>query len=86
MIKIVRRWGNRVLSSLFFTLFFLCPPKVLANKTIFFAESLWPPYVLGNVETGKVTGGTAVELVNEVFAQIKSVDVSFELMLWKGTI
>lgn len=56
---------------------------VSANYQIVFADSPYPPYVLGDTSDKKPKGGTAVNLVNQLFAEIPEYDVQFSLLPWK---
>lgn len=57
--------------------------NVQANQTILFADSPYPPYVLGGPDDKTPLGGTAVSLVNQLFAELPNYDATFQLLPWK---
>lgn len=53
------------------------------QEQIVFADSPYPPYVLGNDDDIEPKGGTAVDLVNQLFAHLPDYTVKFTMMPWK---
>ena len=61
----------------------LVTTSVTANQPIVFADSPYPPYVLGSLTDKEPQGGTAIDLVNQLFADLPEYQVSFRLFPWK---
>lgn len=51
--------------------------------TITMVDTPWPPYVVGDLEEGLLTGGTVVEVVNTIFSKIDHTDVVIEVLPWR---
>lgn len=54
-----------------------------AEQTILFADSPYPPYVLGDQSDKEPKGGTAIDLVNQLFTELPDYNVQFRLLPWK---
>ncbi|MFC3096105.1 substrate-binding periplasmic protein [Alteromonas sediminis] len=54
-----------------------------AQQQVVFADSPYPPYVLGEIGNEKPFGGTAVDLVRQLFDELPDYQASFQLMPWK---
>ena len=54
-----------------------------AANTIVFADSPYPPYVLGDAGDTLPKGGTAINLVNQLFDALPEHDVEFRLFPWR---
>jgi len=61
----------------------LASSKCAAQQQIVFADSPYPPYVVGEVGSDQPLGGTAVDLVRQLFDQLPDYQASFQLMPWK---
>jgi len=59
------------------------PAAGMASQLVHFADTPYPPYVLGELEDEIPKGGTAVDLVNQLFAELPNHEVKFELLPWK---
>lgn len=56
---------------------------VSAEQNIVFADSPYPPYVLGASSDKVPKGGTAVDLVNQLFSELPEYNLEFRLLPWK---
>ncbi|WP_026377487.1 substrate-binding periplasmic protein [Aestuariibacter salexigens] len=54
-----------------------------ASKAVKFVDTPFPPFVLGNLQTGEIQGGSAVAFIHKVFNQIEGYHAEFELMPWQ---
>ena len=59
------------------------PVLASAENKIIFADSPYPPYVLGDASDKQPKGGTAVDLVNQLFAELPEYQAEFRLLPWK---
>ena len=66
-------------------LFFGCmtPLTALAEHEIVFVDSPYPPYVLGDANDKAPIGGTAVDLVRQLFDELPFYQAKFSMMPWK---
>lgn len=56
---------------------------VTAQQNIVFADRPYPPYVLGSSSDKVPKGGTAVDLVNQLFSELPEYNLEFRLLPWK---
>ncbi|NVK25983.1 MAG: transporter substrate-binding domain-containing protein [Gammaproteobacteria bacterium] len=74
---------KRAIFSVFFCLLYFKSTGLFAQQTIKFADSPYPPYVIGEPEGKAPKGGTAVDLVNQLFNELPEYRAEFNLMPWK---
>lgn len=71
------------LQFLIFVFTILFSASVYTEEVIVFADSPYPPYVLGSHNDPQPIGGTAVNLVNQLFTELPNHRVRFQLLPWK---
>ncbi len=59
-----------------------CSSPVIAQNLVVLCDSNNPPYSVGDEEGGLAKGGTAVQLVEEIFLSIDGVDVEVKSLPW----
>lgn len=75
--------GTKINGIILCTILLFASSKAQAQKIIQFAESPWPPYVVGEPDESARAEGTAVDLVRRVFARIDGVEPRFQMLPWK---
>lgn len=53
------------------------------EQVIYFAESPWPPFVVGEANVNAKAEGTVVDLVRLIFSRMEGIESDFEMLPWK---
>ena len=76
-------YGLNWLNISILILAFNFPVIAQVKQVIQFAESPWPPFVVGEADANTKAEGPVVDLVRRIFSHIDSVEPEFEMLPWK---